>query len=225
MIDYEERHRRIVSFISDIADDCIENLSEEDKRYLIEHPDAGSYHRSYGLSIRNKYIYSYPGNLRETLSLYRVDADNMSSEILTMIISKLLPEFEFESNFCRRLYGNPRFLELRKSYKERYGHYPVALVEKYNCQMHFEPQMLSFEMFGMLGFNHSNEEEWDVWRKECKVSERNNTLAKAARDSFIEELEEILAGHPIETNLFLVHGNGGAEQDAKSGSQEYDTDE
>ena len=53
-----------------------------------------------------------------------------------MIISKLLPEFEFESNFCRRLYANPRFLELRKAYKERYGYYPVALVEKYNCQMH-----------------------------------------------------------------------------------------
>lgn len=45
------------------------------------------------------------------------------------------------------------------------------------------------------------------------------------RDSLIEELEEILAGHPRETNLLLVHGDGGAEQDAESGSQEYDTDE
>lgn len=53
----------------------------------------------------------------------------------------------------------------------------------------------------------------------------SNTLAEAARDSLIEELEEILAGHPIETNLFLVHGNGRTEQDAESGSQEYDTDE
>lgn len=57
------------------------------------------------------------------------------------------------------------------------------------------------------------------------MDERNNTLANATRDSFIEELEEILAGHPIETNLFLVHGDGGAEQDAENGSQEYDTDE
>lgn len=57
------------------------------------------------------------------------------------------------------------------------------------------------------------------------MDERNNTLANAARDSFIEELEEILAGHLIETNLFLVHGDGGAEQDAESGNQEYDTDE
>lgn len=219
MIDYEERHLRMVSFISDIANDCIKNLSEEDKQYLIEHPDAGSYHRTYGLSIRNKYIYSYPGNLREKLSLRRVNADSMSSEILTMIISKLLPEFEFESNFCRRLYANPRFLELRKAYKERYGYYPVALVEKYNCQMHFEPQMLLFEMWG---FDYSDEEEWDVWRKACKVDERNNTLAKSARDSLMEELEEILAGGLVGT---LVHGDGGTEEDKEGGSQKGEAQE
>lgn len=219
MIDYEERHLRIVSFISDIANDCIKNLSEEDKQYMIEHPDAGSYHRTYGLSIRNKYIYSYPGNLREKLSLRRVNADSMSSEILTMIISKLLPEFEFESNFCRRLYANPRFLELRKAYKERYGYYPVALVEKYNCQMHFEPQMLLFEMWG---FDYSDEEEWDVWRKACKVDERNNTLAKSARDSLMEELEEILAGGLVGT---LVHGDGGTEEDEEGGSQKGEAQE
>lgn len=46
---------------------------------------------------------------------------------------------------------------------------------------------------------------------------KHETL-NAARDSFIEELEEILAGHLIETNLFLVHGDGGTEQDAESGS-------
>lgn len=219
MIDYEERHLRIVSFISDIANDCIKNLSEEDKQYMIEHPDAGSYHRTYGLSIRNKYIYSYPGNLREKLSLRRVNADSMSSEILTMIISKLLPEFEFESNFCRRLYANPRFLELRKAYKERYGYYPVALVEKYNCQMHFEPQMLLFEMWG---FDYSDEEEWDVWRKACKVDERNNTLAKSARDSLMEELEEILAGGLVGT---LMHGDGGTEEDEEGGSQKGEAQE
>lgn len=200
MIDYEERHRRIVNFISDIADDCIKNLSEEDKQYLIEHPDAGSYHRTYGLSIRNKYIYAYSGNLREKLSLRRVNADSMSSEILTMIISKLLPEFEFESNFCRRLYANPRFLELREEYKERYGQYPVALVEKYNRQVHFEPQMLSFES---MGTDYSNGEEWEAAIKDGKVWKRNNTLAGG------------LGG----TNFFLAHGDGGNEEDEEGGSQ------
>lgn len=222
MMDYEERHRRIVSFISDIADDCIKNLSEEDKQYLIEHPDAGSYHRTYGLSIRNKYIYSYSGNLREKLSLRRVNADSMSSEILTMIISKLLPEFEFESNFCRRLYANPRFLELREEYKERYGQYPVALVEKYNRQVHFEPQMLSFES---MGTDYSNGAEWEAAIKDGKVSERNDTLATAARDSLMEELEEILAGGLGGTNHFLVHGDGGTEEDEEGGSQKGEAQE
>ena len=194
-----------MSFISDIANDCIKNLSEEDKQYLIEHPDAGSYHRTYGLSIRNKYIYSYPGNLRETLTLRRVNADSMSREILTMIISKLLTEFEFESNFCRRLYANPRFLELRKAYKERYGQYPVALVGKYNRQVQFEPQMLSFES---MGTDYSNGAEWE-----------------AARDSFIEELEEILAGGLGGMNHFLVHGDGGTEEDEEGGSQKDEAQE
>lgn len=222
MIDYEERHRRIVSFISDIANDCIKNLSEEDKQYLIEHPDAGSYHRTYGLSIRNKYIYQYPGNLRETLSLCRVDVDNMSSEILTMIMSKLLSEFKFESNFCRRLYANPRFLELREEYKERYGQYPVALVEKYNSQVHFEPQMLSFES---MGTDYSNGEEFEAAIQDGKVWERNNTLAEAARDSLMEELEEILAGGLGGTELFLVHGNGRTEEDEEGGSQKGEAQE
>lgn len=41
----------------------------------------------------------------------------------------------------------------------------------------------------------------------------------------MEELEEILAGGLGGTNLFLAQVDGGTEQDAESGSQEYDTDE
>lgn len=53
---------------------------------------------------------------------------------------------------------------------------------------------------------------------------KHETL-NAARDSFIEELEEILAGHLIETNLFLVHGDGGTEEDEEGGSQKGETQE
>lgn len=53
----------------------------------------------------------------------------------------------------------------------------------------------------------------------------STTLAKAARDSFIEELEEILAGGLGGTNLFLVHGNGRAEQDEEGGSQKGEAQE
>ena len=139
-----------------------------------------------------------------------------------MIISKLLPEFEFESNLCRKLYANPRFLELREEYKERYGQYPVDLVEKYNRQVHFEPQMLFFES---MGTDYSNGEEFEAAIKDGKVWERNNTLAKVAMDSFIEELEEILAGGLGGTNHFLAHGDGGTEEGEEGGSQKGDAKE
>lgn len=42
----------------------------------------------------------------------------------------------------------------------------------------------------------------------CK---RTDTSVKAARDSLMGELEEILAGGLSGTKLFLVHGNGRAE--------------
>lgn len=60
--------------------------------------------------------------------------------------------------------------------------------------------MLSFES---MGTDYSNGAEWEAAIKDGKVSERNDTLAKAARDSLMEELEEILAGGLRGTNLFF----------------------
>lgn len=45
------------------------------------------------------------------------------------------------------------------------------------------------------------------------------------RDSLIEELEEILAGGLGGTNLFLVHGDGGTEEDEEGGSQKGEAQE
>lgn len=53
----------------------------------------------------------------------------------------------------------------------------------------------------------------------------SNTLATVARDSLMEELEEILAGGPGGTNHFLVHGDGGPEQDEEDGSQKGEAQE
>lgn len=57
------------------------------------------------------------------------------------------------------------------------------------------------------------------------MSERNDTLATSARDSLMEELEEILAGGLRGTNLFLVHGDGGTEEDEEGGSQKGEAQE
>lgn len=45
------------------------------------------------------------------------------------------------------------------------------------------------------------------------------------RDSLIEELEEILAGGLSGTNFFLVHGDGGTEEDEEGGSQKGEAQE
>lgn len=45
------------------------------------------------------------------------------------------------------------------------------------------------------------------------------------RDSLIEELEEILAGGLGGTNHFLVHGDGGTEEDEEGGSQKGEAQE
>lgn len=57
------------------------------------------------------------------------------------------------------------------------------------------------------------------------MSERNDALTEEARDSLMEELEEILAGDLGGTNHFLVHGDGGTEEDEEGGSQKGETQE
>ena len=58
------------------------------------------------------------------------------------------------------------------------------------------------------------------------LSQRNrNTPAEAARDSLMEELEEILAGGLGGTNHFLVHGDGRTEEDEEGGSQKGEAQE
>lgn len=95
-------------------------------------------------------------------------------------------------------------------------------MEKYNRQVHFEPQILSFES---MGTDYSNGEEFEAAIQDGKVWERNNTLATSARDSLMEELEEILAGGLGGTNHFLVHSDGGTEEDEEGGSQKGEAQE
>lgn len=57
------------------------------------------------------------------------------------------------------------------------------------------------------------------------MSERNDALAEAARDSLMEELEKIFAGGLRGTNLFLAHGDGGTEEEEEGGSQKGEAQE
>lgn len=57
------------------------------------------------------------------------------------------------------------------------------------------------------------------------MSERNDALTEEARDSLMDELEEILAGGLGGTKHFLVHGDGGTEEDEEGGSQKGEAQE
>ena len=46
-----------IEFINEVAEDCLKDMSAEDKEYLMENPVAIEYHFSYCLYIRNNYIH------------------------------------------------------------------------------------------------------------------------------------------------------------------------
>ncbi len=68
-------------FIDYVANDCISNMSEEDKQCFIDDKDPISYHFGYGTYIRNTYIYN------NKLSFMPLIADDLSHAIIERIIA------------------------------------------------------------------------------------------------------------------------------------------
>ena len=50
-------YRRIPLFLNAVAEWYINNISEDDKKYMQQHPDIGEYWDTIGLHIRNEFIY------------------------------------------------------------------------------------------------------------------------------------------------------------------------
>ncbi len=120
-------------FINEVADDCIRNLREKDKTRLIENPCAIDYHFSYCMYIRNHYIHNRDFSEAE----FWAEPDQLSSDIIRMIFSKLLPEYDYDDRFIVELYDNKKYIQLRKEYKAIYGEFPVFLTEKYRTNSDF----------------------------------------------------------------------------------------
>lgn len=119
-----------LEFITEVADDCVTNLTEKDREYLINKPYAIDYHFSYCLFIRNHYIHN-----RDFSDVdFWVEPDELSSEILRMIFDKLIPEYDYHNWFVERLFDDKRFIQLRQEYKAIYGEYPVTMVEEYKLE-------------------------------------------------------------------------------------------
>ena len=70
-----------IEFINEVAEDCLKDMSVEDKEYLMENPVAIEYHFSYCLYIRNNYIH----NRDFSEVSFFTHADDLSSDIIRMI--------------------------------------------------------------------------------------------------------------------------------------------
>lgn len=101
-----------LEFVTEVADDCIVHLKDKDKEYLINNPYTIDYHFSYCLYIRNHYIH----NKDFSDAPFWVEPDYLSSEIIKMIFSKLLPEYEYDNSYIEELYDDKRFIKLRQEY-------------------------------------------------------------------------------------------------------------
>lgn len=170
-----------LEFVTEVADDCVSRLKDKDREYLISNPYAIDYHFSYCLYIRNHYIY----NKDFSDVPFRVEPDHLSSEIIRMIFSKLLPEYEYDNSFVEELYDDKRFIKLRQEYKVIHDEYPVDLVEEYKKRISFEPAMSISEVYKR---NHEKCRE----RIEQLIKEltdkvwRVDNLRKTAEDCGIE---------------------------------------
>ena len=75
------------TFIDAVANDCVANMSDETKSFLLDPANKCMHHFGYGLYIRNTYIYVRKEGIPELP--YPVIADDMSGAILERIIELL----------------------------------------------------------------------------------------------------------------------------------------
>lgn len=168
-----------LEFVQEVADDCVKNLREKDRAYLMENPYALDYHFTYCLYIRNHYIH----NRDFSEAPFWAEPDHLSSKIIRMIFSRLLPEYDYDNSFITSLYDTKKFIKLRKEYKGIYGEYPISLVEKYKEQVSLEPvKSISEIRFG-------TEEEV---KQAIETMEKNHESIAKVIDSLLSELAELV---------------------------------
>lgn len=172
-------HSSEIEFINEVANDCILNMSDKDKEYLIDNPRAIDYHFSYCMYIRNHYIH----NRDFSEATFWAEPDHLSSQIIRVIFSKLLPEYVFGNTFIEGLYENKGFIKLRREYKNIYGNYPVTMVEDYSQKIVLEPTHSRTEW-------HTNPEiDLDV---ELEILKRNHEISNKVMEQLINELAELV---------------------------------
>ena len=154
-------------FIEEVAYDCIKNMSPKDKEYIIENPYGIHYHETFCLYIRNHYIHCRDFSNVEWDSI----PDNLSHNIIRLIFSKLLPEYDYDNSFIVSLYDNKKFIALRREYKNMFGEYPNFIVEKYKD----DPEYISIPDLSCL--KEMSDDEFESFEKKLKsIFEKNEKV-------------------------------------------------
>lgn len=166
-----------LEFITEVADDCVANLKDKDREYLISNPYAIDYHFSYCLYIRNHYIHN-----RDFSDVdFGAEPDHLSSEIIRMVFAKLIPEYDYDNQFVENLFDDKRFILLRKEYKTIYGDYPVTMVEEYKAGIFFEPAL------SMSEIRSSDNVDID---KELEIYKENHEKSRERIEELLKKLAE-----------------------------------
>lgn len=166
-----------LEFVTEVANDCLANMKKKDKEYLIENPYAIDYHFSYCLYIRNHYIHNRDFSEVD----FWVEPDYLSSQIIRMIFSLLIPDYTYGDDFTERIFDNRKYINIRKEYNKLYGFYPDYLLNQYRDLIDFEPVHSISEW-------HSNQEiDLD---KELDVIHRNDEKCEVIVEKLLTELAE-----------------------------------
>lgn len=157
-----------LEFVTEVANDCVANLKEKDRESLVSNPNAIDYHFSYCLYIRNHYIHN-----RDFSGVnFWAEPDHLSYEIIRMIFAKLIPEYDYDSQFIEMLFTDKRFIQLRQEYKTIYGDYPTTIVEKYKANVSIEFAM-SVSEIKTSDYTDKNIEDYErIYEKKCECIEK-----------------------------------------------------
>lgn len=147
-------NKTLDDFIEKIANECVENMSNEDKEYICDHPRALDHHFGYCMYIRNKYLWNADF---ESMGNY-VHPDDLSGYIMSRIIS-MLTDYDNTDTYIYRLYEHKSFAKLKRAYRRIYGESPDGIIEKYREEYPDESSCYE-DICMMFGFHiHANESD------------------------------------------------------------------
>ncbi len=77
---FEEEQKK---FTNEIAEACSSELTDEDKKALLDNPDPIDHHFGYGMHTRNRYLHN------KKLGFLAFDKDKLSAQIVEEIVKRL----------------------------------------------------------------------------------------------------------------------------------------